>query len=253
MPSQQAEIPKRWLSKLYRSVEMLPFVASSGGAQAIVPVDTQGKLDLDSAMEQPGWETLDGIYRRFRGKGQTTPKALAKQIDFAGKLSSQPRLLESERRMVLYLGSGDVMRSARTFPGSGCVGHTLFWHIASSEDEAAYLTVLLNAPSLRRAFFESRESGRHFQLHPWRKVPIPRYDGKNRWHIELAELCRRAEDAAQITAAEVQKIHPNAGPMKLSNAVRKRLEVDGIFPSVDKVAARLLPDQAGIDFRSAPS
>ena len=117
VPSQQVEIPKRWLSTLYRSVEMLPFFASSGSAQAIVPVDTQGKLDLDSAIGEPGWETLDGIYRRFRGKGQTTPKTLAKQIDFAGKLSSQPRLLESEKRMVLYLGSGDVMRSARTFPG----------------------------------------------------------------------------------------------------------------------------------------
>ena len=136
-------------------------------------------------------------------------------------------------------------------PTSECL--PLFWHVASSEDEAAYLTVLLNAPSLRRAFFESRESGRHFQLHPWRKVPIPRYDGKNRWHVELAELCRRAEDAAQTTAAEVKEIHPNAGSMKLSNAVRKRLEVDGIFPSVDRVAARLLPDQAGIDSGSAPS
>ena len=253
VPSQQVEIPKRWLAKLYRSVEMLPFVASAGDTQAIVPVDKQDNLELHAAMEEPGWETLDGIYRRFRGKGKSTPKTLAKQIDFAGKLSAQPRLRESKRRMVLYLGSGDVMRSARTFPGSGCVGHTLFWHVANSEDEAAYLTALLNAPCLRKAFFQSRESGRHFQLHPWRKVPIPRFDSKNRWHSELVELCKRAEDAAHITAEKVKKKHPNAGPLKLSNTVRKRLESDGIFPSVDKVAARLLPNQVSMDSRRAPS
>ena len=146
--------------------------------------------------------------------------------------------------MVLYLGSGDVMRSARTFPGSGVVGHTLFWYVAESEDEAAYLTALLNAPCLRQAFFESRDSGRDFQLHPWRKVPIPKYDSADPRHLELAQLCARAEQAAEAAAEQAMEEFPKASQVKLSNAVRKRLSTNGISRSIDKIATQLLPNQA---------
>ena len=123
-------------------------------------------------MEEFGWEHLDELYRRNRGKGKATPKTLVEQIDFGGKLSSQPRYEESSTNMVLHPLAGDVMRAARTSPGSGFVDASLYWHRARIADEAGYLTALLNAPILRRAFFEARESGRNFHLSPWRKVPI---------------------------------------------------------------------------------
>lgn len=244
VPSQDIEIPRRWMSELYRSPDMLPFVASTRITQAIIPVDEQGNLDLHSALEEPGWETLDGIYRRFCGKGKNTPQKLADRIDYGRGLSTQPRNQTSSSRMVLYPKSGDVMRAARTRAGSGFADDTLYWHVARSTDEAGYLAALLNAPCLRRAFLESRESGRDFQLHPWRKVPIPRYDGKNRRHVKLAELCGRAEKTARVTAEEVKERFANAGQLKLSSAVRERLKAEGIFRSIDRIAARLLPDQA---------
>ena len=244
VPSQDVEIPKRWLSGLYRARNMLPFVDSLVNTKAIIPMDRGGMLNLESALDELAWEQLDEIYRSYKGKGKATPKALAAQIDFAGKLSSQPRDKVSEKRMVLYLGSGDVMRSARTFPGSGVVGHTLFWFVADSEDEAAYLAALLNAPCLRQAFFESRESGRDFQLHPWRKVPIPKYDSANLHHLELAQLCARAEQAARSVAVQAKEEFPKASQVKLSNAVRARLAANGILRAIDKIATQLLPDHA---------
>ena len=246
------EIPKRWLSSLYRSPNMLPFVASTRTTQAIIPVDEQGDLDLHSATEEPGWENLDGIYRRFRGKGKNTPQTLATRINYGRSLSAQPRHETSGRRMVLYPKSGDIMRAARTRAGSGFADDTLYWHVALSEGEAGYLAALLNAPCLKRAFLESRESGRHFDLHPWRKVPIPRYDGKNRWHVRLARLCERAEKVALVAQDVVNKEFANAGQLKLSNAVRERLKVDGIFRSIDSIAARLLPNQAELFSRRTP-
>lgn len=249
---QDIEIPKRWLSKLYRSPDMLPFVASARETLAIIPVDKQGRLDLDSAQEEFGWVELDEIYRKRRGSGQNTPKTLADRLDYGRGLSTQPRNQTSSRRMVLYPKSGDVMRAARTQAGGGFADDTLYWHVARSTDEAGYLAALLNAPCLQRAFIESRESGRHFDLHPWRKVPIPRYDGKNKWHVGLAELCERAEKAAQVTAEKVKERFPNAGQLKLSNAVRERLKADGISRSIDRITARLLPDQTEIDSPGAP-
>ena len=244
IPQQEVEIPKQWLSKLYRSVEMLPFVASSGNTQAIIPVDRQRELDLESATSEAAWRHLNKIYEQHRGQGKSTPRTLARQIDFAGKLSSQPRLRTSARRMVLYPTSGDIMRAARSAAGSGFVDNTLYWHDAGSETEAGYLVSLLNAPSLQRAFRESRTSGRHFHLHPWRRVPVPRYDSGDIRHARLADLCEHAEEAARVAAEEAQAKFPNAGTSKLSSAVRGRLEAEGIFRSIDEMAAQLLPDQA---------
>ena len=110
---------------------------------------------------------------------------------------------------------------------------------------------LMNAPCLQRAFLESRESGRDFQLHPWRKVPIRRYDGKNPQHVKLARLCDLAEKAARKTAEEVKDKFPKAGQLKLSTAVRDRLRSDDILQSIDRIAARLLPDQAEMDSTDA--
>ncbi len=244
---QDIEIPKRWLSNMYRSPNMLPFVASTRITQAIVPVDEQGNLMLDSASQEPAWETLDGIYRKFRGKGKNTPRTLAKRVDYGRALSVQPRERASDRRMVLYPKSGDIMRAARTQPGGGFADDTLYWYVAGSADEAGYLAALLNAPCLQRAFLESRESGRHFDLHLWRKVPIPRYDSRNKWHVKLAALCERAEKSAQVVAEAEKGKSANAGQVKLSSAVRARLKADGIFRSIDRAAQRLLPNQVGMD------
>ena len=235
---QDVEIPQEWLSRLYLSRDMLPFIDSLGTTQAIIP------LDLDSALDELAWESLDEIYRRHRGRGRSTPKTLARQIDFAGKLSSQPRHRASERSMVLYPKSGDIMRAARTQAGGGFVDHSLYWLVAGSADEAAYLTALLNAPCLERAFAESRKSGRDFHQHPWRKVPIPKYNAGDSSHVKLARLCGRAEGVAEAAAAQAKGKFPAAGRTKLSQVVRQRLAADGILRDTGEIAARLLPDQA---------
>ena len=85
------------------------------------------------------------------------------------------------------------MRAARTHAGTAVVDATLYWFVVATEAEAGYLTTLLNANCLRRAFAESKESGRDFHLHSWRKVPIPSYDKRNNRHRELADLCGPVE------------------------------------------------------------
>ena len=195
-------------------------------------------------MEEAGWESLDGIYRKLCGKGKNTPQTLAEQIDFAGKLSSQPQYRTSSKCMVLYPKSGDVMWAARIQGGNGLADDTLYWHVAGSGDEAGYLTALVNAPCLLRAFLEPRESGRHFDLHPWRKVPIPRFDSNDGQHLALAELCGRAEEVARDLAVGMTERLPNASQPKLSNEVRASLEGQGILSAIDTIAKQLLSSRA---------
>ena len=146
--------------------------------------------------------------------------------------------------MVLYPASGDLMRAARTRAGVAVVNAKLYWLIVRSEAEAGYLVALLNARCLRRAFAESKESGRDFHLHPWRKVPIPRYDAKVREHRRLAELCATVERVVERRVDAELERRPGLGQPGLSAAAREAVSESKAGQEIERIVARLLPDQA---------
>lgn len=116
--------------------------------------------------------------------------------------------------------------------------------LAGSEAEAGYLVALLNASCLRRAFAESRTSGRHFCLNPWRKIPIPLYDKKKSAHRKLAELCDSVEKiAAQAVQAVLQK-KPDLKQVGLSEAVRRAVYDSDKGREIEALAGKILPKQA---------
>ena len=240
IPSQRVEIPRRWVSRLYTSKDVFAFVVAVVETRAIIPTDALGETVLDTAMYEPGWEALDDLWRAHKARGKSTPRTLAARLDYGQALLLQPRTGGPESRMVLYPKSGDIMRAARIVPASGLVDDGLYWHLAGSEREAGYLTALLNAPCLELAFRESRESGRDFQLHPWRKVPIPRFDPKDDRHKRLADVCSEAESAA----GRIRDRFPNSGQVKVSKEIRAELVRCGIAARINALAAQLLPDQA---------
>ena len=244
VPSQKGKVPEGWLRKVHMSRNLLPYMVTGKTTEAIVPVTHESKPHSDPGRHCPFWKELDEIYDVHRGRGMGTPKTLIERFDFAGKLSVQPLRPIRGRRMVLHPKSADIMRAARTHAGSGVVNETLYWLITESSAEARYLVAILNAACLRRAFAESRESGRDFHLHPWRKVPIPRYDAAKPQHRRLAELCRSAEKtAARQVAVELGK-RPALGQPGLSKAVRKAVMDSKEGREIERIAAQLLPAQA---------
>ena len=107
------------------------------------------------------------------------------------------------------------------------------------------LTILLNANCLQQAYADTQESGRDFHLHPWRKMPIPRYDETKTLHKEIAALCTDAEKIAERTVNEQLKATPGKRQVSLSKAVRKALAGAGIDAAIDGCARQLLPDHVG--------
>ena len=131
------------------------------------------------------------------------------------------------------------------------------------EDEACYITAVLNAYCLQPAYARARKSDRHFHQHIWRAVPIPRYDRGNDDHCELAELCR---DAEEITENAVKGANPGWRQVKLSNLIRRSLKShhvaegeiketptgtknsggvgSSVSARIDNIVRRILPDYA---------
>ena len=242
--SQKGWVPTAWVRPVHTSPDLLPYMATREPPHAIIPVDQDGVVHRHPGQACRFWRELDEIYDAYRGRGRGTPETLISQFDFAAKLSAQPLKRQQGRRMVLYPSSADIMRGARTYAGAAVVDATLYWFAVQSEAEAGYLVALLNASCLRRAFAECKESGRDFHLHPWRKVPIPRYDRKNRTHRRLAELCGAAENIVANTVEDELSDRPSLGQPGLSKAARDALQDSKEGREIERLAARLLPKQA---------
>ena len=243
--SQRGMVPTSWLRRVHTSPDLLPYMAMREPPEAIIPVDSKGSLHTNPGQHCPFWRELDELYESRRGMGEGTPVTLLKQLDYMGKLSAQPLLPQRGRRVVLYPKSGDIMRAARTRAGDAVVDYTLYRLAVESEAEAGYLVALMNAGCLARAFAESKESGRDFSLHPWRKVPIPRYDKMKASHRRLAALCSAVEDVATHSMAAELADRPNLGQVGLSKAIREAVAASEEGSEIESIAARLLPGQVG--------
>ena len=263
---QIGEIPAEWARNIYESSDLLPFVFVEDSTKVIIPIGDNGGLDPEPGVSSKFWTQLDRLYREHRGEGQNTPDTLLNQIDYNTKLSRQfpirrldvqENLLpvasydtnpaythrsDDSKRTVLYPSSGNIMRAARAFPSMTLIGSSLYRWDTNSEQEAAYLVAILNAPALRIAFVDSRESGRHFLLNPWRHVPIPLFDEKNADHLKLAKLTEKAEVAAERWYSNTGVSLP-LGQRGLSSRIRKVLSKGKISPQIDALVKKILPEQ----------
>ena len=237
------EIPKQWLLELCTTNSMAAFVTRT--IKAIIPRDATGNLLKERNIDEEGWFLLDQLYRTHAGRGRHTPGSLLDQVDHLRKLRVQlPLRPETQRKLVLYPKSGDIMRAARHQAGHAVVDHSLYWYHAPSAGKAAYLTIVLNTSCLQQAYADSRTSGRDFHLQPWRKVPIPRYDRTVALHREIAALCTRAEKIAARTVDEALRATSGKGQLTLSKAVRTALTNSGVWAAMDECARQLLPKHA---------
>ena len=239
------EIPKRWLTELCMSKNLAAFVPSSRTVMAIIPLDVAGNLLEQGSIDEDDWWLLDELYRTNVGTGKGTPKTLLDRMDYHHQLSVQlPLRPARSSQLVLHPKSGDIMRAARHKGGHSIVDDSLYWYHARNSGEAAYLTILLNTGCLQQAYVDSRDSGRHFDLQPWRKLPIPRYDKTVALHREIAALCTHAEKVAARTVNGELGAAPGKGQVALSKAVRNALADAGLDATMDACARKLLPKHA---------
>ena len=243
--AQEGDVPELWVRELIISKDILPFSTSPDARlHALIPTNDSGGLDRSASEVCDFWGLLERDYQENMGAGKSTPKNLIDRMDYGSVLSSQLGLSGESRTMVVYPSSGDIMRACRLRPGEAIVDSTLYYFDTLSASEAAYLVALMNAPCLNDAFVQSRDSGRHFHQHPWRKVPIRRYDKNKPSHVALAELGTKAEKITTSWLSCPEGTSVSLGQVGLSSRLRDLLKNEGIFAKIDKIVQDILPDQA---------
>ena len=224
-------VPREWLYRCVHFADVMPFC---------IPTTTPCVLPIADGAWDPGRSGNDFYrlafdnYGAHRGMGKSTPRSLEGQYNYHNKLFAQ---LKRTGPQVVYNAAGDNLYAARMmYPRIIDTG--LFAVPCDSQDEALFLTAILNAPALLEAFRAARQSDRDFLSHVWRKVPVPRYDEFNDEHKRLIGLANRAERIAEAAW------DPDATPIKNRGNVARALTKRGIYRSVDGVVRMLFPRHA---------
>ena len=241
---QEGEIPNHWLHTLLASDQLLPFVAMQS-LQAIIPTNKEGNRIIQEPHKvSKFWADLEKIYENYRGIGENTPDTLLGNMDYSGKLRKQLSVRNRlYSRRVVYNASGYIMRASRLGNTKPIINHKLYWWDAPTVDEACYLIAILNAPSLEEAFLQSQGgTGWEFDLKPWRKVPIPRFDRNNGNHVKLVGLAKRAERHALKVVEKIES--PLSNRSRHSSLISQHLTKTGIYDEIDEIIWVMMPDQA---------
>ena len=213
------DVPARWRVGYIGPRNLAPFTIAGPLSEAILPNDADGLLsDADARALSATWRLLSSTYERHAGKGGNTPKTLADNLNYGGKLAKQwPPSLS-----VVYNGSGQHLRAALA---RDIIEHACYRVPVESEEEGLYLVAVLNAPCLAFAFRFARKTDRHFDKTPLEKVPISRFNPQNPNHCRLAELSAAISDALR---ADPGREYPAGFAAELRE--------------IDSIVGRMLPD-----------
>jgi len=126
------------------------------------------------------------------------------------------------------------------------IDQTLYWTVASTEDEAIYLTGLFNSEAIKAVIVPFQPCGsfgeRH--IHKLADQITPRYDAENEDHADVVEKTKSLLSEwrhAEGTDPRIQKLFdPNAGslPSRRSKA-RKILKKLAAYPAYDRACRKL--------------
>ena len=172
------------------------------------------------------WNNAAEMFREAH-KNQAI-KDLYSNLNHLNKLASQLEYLRaahgSQTVRIAYTQSGRPT-AALIRDCHAILDRTLYQTSCNSEDEAHFLTALLNSNSITRVAESFIPRGlygaRHFEKHGW-KLPIPRYDAGDPLHVRLSELGKTSEQECRDLVAESGIMSRPAGDSQ-SRAARRLL------------------------------
>ena len=220
--TQTLDIERDALLPVCRSQAIVPFTFTLD-AWLVAPTNdaksrllTVSEMYLSRPLAARYFDSVEPLYNEHRTS--TAGKTLRDNLDWKGTLSRQLPAVGSQRTKVMYNKSGTYIRAVRT-TRSVVAFDTIYYYMASSEDEAIYLVGILNADALQAIWRATKTSKQHFDLNPLKKVAIPKWDGNDAKHRAIAEI------------GELLELSPN------KQSLRAQL---------DAAVSELLPDYATV-------
>ena len=207
--------------------------------EGVVPVSASGTVLSAKDAADLGYGGLLGWLRKaeavWNANADSRGKSLADQFNYYGKLTTQ---FPIRPLRVVYAKAGTQPAACIIRDANAIIDHKLYWSAPATEDEAGYLTAILNSEAARvRA--EQYQSRGQFGARDFDKVlfnlPIPTFDRSNKLHRDLARASAKAESiAADVVLPEDMKFQ------KARGLIRAALKDAGIALQIDRLVEALL-------------
>lgn len=208
--------------------------------EGIVPVTREGEvLDAEAAANRGfvglhGWmTTAEEVWSANAESGTMT---LIERWNYHNELGAQFPIAPLR---VVYAKAG-TLPAACVLRDGQVIDHKLYWTAVGNEDEALFLTAILNSETARQrtAALQSRGQwgARDFDKVIFTLL-IPRFDAASSLHVEISEAAREGESAASAVP-----LPQNVKFQRARKLIRDALIEAGIAPRVDTLVASLLDD-----------
>ncbi|MDP2949991.1 MAG: N-6 DNA methylase [Chloroflexota bacterium] len=242
LPPVRDNVEGEFLRPLYLGESVAPFRLLEP-VLAVIPWDDEGKRLLDSeAAQRAGYMHLSGWLQqaeRLWAQHSRGGITFTQRLDYNGELTAQ---FPTPQLRVVYAASGTLPAAAILRDCSALVEHALYWIAIEIEDEARYLTAVLNSETARARVADMQARGqwgaRHFDK-VMLSLPIPRFDASNALHEELAKAAGQAEQVAGAV-----KLRGATHFVRARQLIRAALLEDGVAQRIDRLVVELLGQQA---------
>lgn len=235
LKSRQGTVPNNYVKAALISSGMRQYNAEL--CKYVIPIDGNGNWYANKDESGSYWYTVKSLYAKNKGIGKHTPPTLEERLDFNNGLTKQFDI-QSEWR-VAYNAVGDYLYGA-IIPGNTICGPGIISIYTESENEAKFLTVLLNASCLHDAFVAAQQTDRNFHLHIFANVPLPKYDDKNKTHQKIKNLY----DPINTAISRYVNENPELNINQLREKIRVTLHAETREIELYKLIKIILPHQA---------
>ncbi|MHA2287996.1 MAG: HsdM family class I SAM-dependent methyltransferase [Promethearchaeota archaeon] len=183
---QNREIEKIFQFKTFLNIDLIPFHIKSL-KNVFLPINDRFEFEIDYLKRYPKgynfYSEVNNFYMKTK-KETSSIRTLYENLNYWNKLQKQ---INHQAHTVVYNASGSNLKAAviRYENQKIIVGSENYYYSTNSEEEAYYLSAILNSPELSKNI-KLIKSSRHIHKRPF-MYPIPSYDKNHPIHRKLAK------------------------------------------------------------------
>lgn len=265
----EGEVESKFLYQVVTGSELGPFCTTTFPI-AILPIEPSSgtyRIVESGEAQRKGHSGLknwlmesEKIWGEIRGEK-------ADKVDIYSWLNYQNKLTSQSSRAkykVLYNTSGTYLVSCVVKNGptsikidssqikiSGIIADTTAYRFDTNDhDEALFISAMLNALIIDSLIKPMQSRGLWGERHIHKKVlelPLPKFNPKNKKHLELVELAKKAETKASKLVSELEKKYSGIGKIRQLIKVEIAEEVLKIDKIVREIIAKTVSLPKGLE------
>jgi hypothetical protein len=188
----EKEIEQRFQFKTFLNLDLIPFFLKRK-RNVFLPINEEFDFNLDFLQNYPKalkfYEEMNKIYKQNKKKTSKINTLFA-NLNYWNKLKKQ---IKNKSYIVVYNASGSSLKAAviDNDKKKVIIGSENYYFSTNTENEAYYLSAILNDPTLSKNI-KIIKSSRHIHKRPF-LFPIPIYDENNDIHEKLARTGKKCE------------------------------------------------------------